>query len=507
MAEIDTEYSMSEKFDVVVIGAGLGGLECALSLSKHGKRVCVLEKNALLGGCLQTFRRKGHCLDTGFHYVGGLDKGQMLYKLFSYFGLMNLPWVKMGEQCFDEVVIGSRRYSLPQGYDNYKQALLQYFPHQKDGINEWVDLLKKVGDNTDKSFEPRSVDEFYTQSLFAQSAYDYLQKIFSDNDIIDVISGPSIKMELNANKLPLYTFAQINCSFLQGAYRLRNGGMQIAEQLRMQIEANGGVVRRNAEVTGVSAVDGKVGAVVVNGSEHVEADIFISDLHPATTINLLAESGLVRNIYRKRINNLENTFGMFTTHILLKPNTIKYISHNIFAYSESNLWHIEQRPSEGEVKEILISMNPPEDATNEYVDHLDILTPMQWSEVEKWFGTKIGYRGADYEQMKQNVAQKCLEMASKYISGLSDAVSAIYTSTPLTYSDYIGTKDGAAYGIRKDYNQLMYTILTPRTPVANLFLTGQSLNLHGILGTSMTAMFTCAEILGMETIVTDLKNI
>lgn len=502
-----SESNMLEKFDVVVIGAGLGGLECALMLAKHGKSVCVLEKDALLGGCLQTFRREGHKFDTGFHYVGGLEKGQMLNKLFTYFGLMDLPWVKMGEQCFDEVVIGNKHYSLPQGYDNYKQALLQYFPHQQKGICEWVELLRKVGDNTDKSFELRSADEFYTQSLFAQSAYEYLQKTFSDSDIIDVISGPSLKMELNDSKLPLYTFAQINCSFLQSAYRLRNGGMQIAEQLRKQIEANGGVVRRNAEVTGVEAADGKIGAVVMNGSERVYANLFVSDLHPANTINLLAESGLVRNIYRKRINNLENTFGMFTTHLLLKPNAIKYIDHNIYAYSQPDLWHIEQRPSEEDVKEILISMNPPEDEQSEYVEQLDILTPMQWSEVEKWFGTKIGYRGADYEQMKQNVAQKCLKMASRYIDGLSDSVRKIYTSTPLTYSDYTGTKDGSAYGIRKDCNQLMYTVLTPRTPVPNLFLTGQSLNLHGILGTSMTSVFTCAEILGMETIVTDLKKI
>ena len=102
---------------------------------------------------------------------------------------------------------------------------------------------------------------------------------------------------------------------------------------------------------------------------------------------------------------------------------------------------------------------------------------------------------------------KSLEIASKYIAGLKESVDKIYTSTPLTYCDYIGTKDGSAYGIRKDYNQPMFTILTPRTPIPNLYLTGQSLNLHGILGTSMTSIFTCAEILGMETIVKDLNKV
>ncbi|MCQ2204678.1 MAG: NAD(P)/FAD-dependent oxidoreductase [Bacteroidales bacterium] len=496
---------MAEKFDVAIIGAGLGGLECGLMLAKHGKKVCVLEKDALIGGCLQTFRRKGVSLDTGFHYVGGLDKGQMLYKLFSFFGLMDLPWVKM-DDFFDEVVIKGEHFHIAQGFELYSNTLKQAFPDNSSEIDVWVDLLMKVGYNIEKSFEPRDTEDFYTQSLFSQSAYDFLKKTFSNDTLIDVVSGPSLKMELHPEKLPLYTFAQINSSFIQSAYRLRGGGMQIAESLRRQIEDKGGVVRRNAKVTGVIEADGKIGALVVNDSESVEADFFISDIHPAATMNLMENTKLIRNIYRKRINGLENTFGMFTTHLILKPETIKYINNNIFAYTESDLWHISQSSSTGDVKQILISVNPSDD-NSDFVRNIDILTPMNWSEVEPWFGTNIASRGNDYELMKKSVADKCIAEASKYIDGLQEAIEDVYTSTPLTYCDYTATKDGSAYGIRKDCNQLMFTVLTPRTPVPNLLLTGQSLNLHGILGTSMTSVFTCAEILGIDTIVNDLKDI
>ena len=55
------------KYDIIIIGSGLGGLECGAILSKEGYNVCVLEKNELFGGCFQTYRRKGHLLDTGSH--------------------------------------------------------------------------------------------------------------------------------------------------------------------------------------------------------------------------------------------------------------------------------------------------------------------------------------------------------------------------------------------------------------------------------------------------------
>lgn len=44
------------KYDIIIIGSGLGGLECGAILSKEGYNVCVLEKNELFGGCFQTYR-------------------------------------------------------------------------------------------------------------------------------------------------------------------------------------------------------------------------------------------------------------------------------------------------------------------------------------------------------------------------------------------------------------------------------------------------------------------
>ena len=84
-----------EKFDVVIIGSGLGGLECGYILSKKGLNVCILEQNYQIGGCLQTFKRSGVTFDTGFHYIGGLEDGQSLNQLFNYFKLLDLPWVKL----------------------------------------------------------------------------------------------------------------------------------------------------------------------------------------------------------------------------------------------------------------------------------------------------------------------------------------------------------------------------------------------------------------------------
>ena len=89
---------MKEHYDVVVVGSGLGGLVSALILAKEGRSVCVLEKNNQYGGNLQTFVRDKTIFDTGVHYIGGLSKGQNLYRYFNYLniyeGLSLKKWMK-----------------------------------------------------------------------------------------------------------------------------------------------------------------------------------------------------------------------------------------------------------------------------------------------------------------------------------------------------------------------------------------------------------------------------
>ncbi|MDR0395085.1 MAG: NAD(P)/FAD-dependent oxidoreductase [Tannerella sp.] len=518
------------KYDVVIIGSGLGGLQCGYILSKHGLNVCVLEKGEQPGGCLQTFRRGKHTFDTGFHYVGGLDDGQPLHRLFAYFGLMDLPWRRMDEDGFDEVVIDNKSYLFANGYDRFAETLSRQFPHQRQGLKKYADFLHNVSNHIFNSFEKKAEEDFYGTSLFAKSAYDYLASTIDDPLLRNVLSGTSLKMELNPKTLPLYIFAQINSSFIQSAWRLKGGGSQIAGSLTKSIERNGGTVRMKAEVTRLIEAAGRIVAAEVNGAlpavsaagstacepvaskscaERIEADYFIADTHPAIALSLITESKLIRNIYRKRIHNLENTFGMFTANIALKEDAVPYPNRNIYVYKNADVWrYADYRPEQVNTC-ALVSFQAPEDGSP-CTRNMDILTPMYWPEVEPWAGTTVGRRGNDYQSYKKQKAEACINLVSKHIPGLKDvsypedAIEKIYTSTSLSYRDYTGTPCGSAYGLRKNYEQLLTTLLSPRTPEPNLFLTGQNLNLHGVLGVSMTSFFTCAEILGMDTAIREL---
>ena len=509
-------------YDVVIAGGGLGGLQCGYILAKNGLNVCILEKNPLLGGCLQSYRRRRAEgvleFDAGMHYVGGLDEGQPLNVLFRYFGLLGLPWVKMDPEAFDEVNINGRSYMFANGHKAFVERMCGYFPAQRENLQKYSAFLKQVGDALPMSLSPKAAEDVFTGSLFARSAQEFLNETISDPLLREVLSGTSLKMELGAN-LPLYTFAQINNSFIESAYRLCGGGNLIADSLAAGIRQMGGTILTGKEVTEINP-DG-----VWAGEEFFPAKYIISNMHPATTMNLVGESAGLRKVYRSRINRLENTFGMFTANIALKPGKIPYLNRNQYIYrigEGESLWN-PLYGRKGDVSRVLASYYATSGtrimqgtASGAFSDEiagcgisnplsgnscalaLDLLTPMNWEEVEAFEGSRVGQRPDGYAAIKEEKLKGCIELASTVIPGLEDAIERVYTSTPLTYRDYTATAQGSAYGIRKDFSNLMLTLLTPKTPLENLFLTGQSLNLHGVLGVSMTSFFTCAQIIGME---------
>ena len=62
------------------------------------------------------------------------------------------------------------------------------------------------------------------------------------------------------------------------------------------------------------------------------------------------------------------------------------------------------------------------------------------------------------------------------------------------------------YGIMRDTNFPTQTLVTQRTKIPNLFLTGQNINSHGILGVIIGAILTCSEIIGADTIIRQIQQ-
>ena len=153
----------------------------------------------------------------------------------------------------------------------------------------------------------------------------------------------------------------------------------------------------------------------------------------------------------------------------------------------------------------------PSSRGGEFAEAMTILAYMRYEEVKPWENTvntvsHPAQRGDEYESFKRKKTAILMDLLEKKFPGLRSMVLSSYAATPLSFRDYTGSKEGSIYGILKDCRDPVKTLIAPHTRLPNFYFTGQNLNLHGILGASITALATCNALLGHENIIEKIRN-
>lgn len=498
---------MQKREEVIVIGAGLGGLMTAYIMCKEGYQVTVLEKNARIGGAIQSFAREGVTFNTGFNYTESLRPGEVLHEYFSYFDLMNkVEFKQLNRECHDLISFGDTetQYKIPSGKEAFINSLVKEFPEEEEAITTYYNTIERIANSFPMYRLDGGQGEHDIMDILDIGIYDFLSSITDNERLKNVIAGTCLLYGGDKEKSPLYLHALINYSFIKSAWRIVGGGSKLAVTFMRDIEAMGGKVYRRKEVNRISGPTPENTDYTIHCSDEssYQAKYIISNIHPSTTLNLLEENVKMRKAYVRRLHSLENTIGMFTLYVVLKPDTFEYQNYNIHHFTENNVWTTknEEWPSN------FLFYTPAEKNQSKYAKGVEILSYMNYADVEQWNETTVGNRGDDYEAFKKDRAERLLNIVEKRVPGFRSKIQSYYSSTPLTYRDYTGTKDGGAFGIQKDHNNALACIINPQSPAKNLLYTGQNLNVHGILGVTIGAFATCEKILGNNVLLDQIKQ-
>lgn len=493
----------------------MGGLVTALVLAKEGYSVLVLEKNHQIGGSLQVFSRDKRIFDTGVHYIGGLDPGENLHQIFSYLGILNdLKLQRLDDACFDSVRLkDGSEYAFAQGYDGFEKSLCAQFPNEISAIEAYCIKLKEVcayfplynledDGASDKSYitHPEILDE---------SAWDFVCSITSDARLRNVLVGNGLLYAGDRSTTPMYMVALIMNSYLKGSYRMINGGSQIARELTKRIHEAGGRVLKHQEVVAAQYEGEELKSIrTQDGVQHF-GNTFISNLHPRLTVDIFGQDRF-RTAYRHRLSRMKNTVSSFMLYLSFEENTFPYINHNVYAYAQDEVWETVEYTQENWPQAMFIC-TPKGNRTDKFADSMSVMAYMDYAEVEQWKDTyntvaKSGNRGEEYELFKKAKEEKMIQKLEEIYPDIRKAIRGVYSSTPLTYKDYIGTEDGSLYGILKDYNNSMLSKINAKTRIPNLYQTGQNLVFHGILGATIGALVTCFEFVDSKELIDKIKS-
>lgn len=482
----------------VIIGGGIGGLVTGALLAKEGYIVTVLEKNAIIGGGLQTFKRNGVSFPTGMHIFGGFHKGENLRKIFEYLGVMDeISLCPTDANASDVVTMmdTAETYCLPQGKEAFIAYLEKKFPAEKEHIKDYINRLFELSEEEDLFYMRESSEDHFSHSD------DFLGSVNQLRDCY--ITDPKLKSLLaylnplfggDPRTTPAYIHALLSTLHINGTFQFVGESRQLAEALAKLIENAGGQVLANEEVVKIEVENRQVASVRTSQGHRYQADNYISDVHPDVLLRIIDPQAF-STAFKSRIHSVPETTSSFKVFIKFKDKTFPYQNHAHFCLSDTSDW-----------PQNVMFITPPVPQQGEFAETMVMISPMDYNKVKQWENTHLGHRGEGYGLWKQEMTDKVLDFMARLYPDFCNHIEFAFAASPLTIRDYYGNKGGSNYGFQKDSNNLMLSQMSVSTKVKNLFLTGQNVNIHGLCGVSLTAIETAEALVGRNVIVQKINK-
>lgn len=484
----------------IIIGSGLGGLSTGAILARNGFEVTILEQSHQIGGCLQCFHRGGAKFETGMHFVGSLDEGQILSNYLKFIGVKDkVQFSRLDTQAYDIISLHGERFPFANGQDQMTEALTARFPEERNQLKAYWELVNSVAQASPYyNLNAPTSNEPLNPQLFTRSINDILDHTIGNPLLRDVLTGNMSLYAAQLNQTPFSTHAFIANFYNNSAFRIIGGSDALAVVLADTIRQHGGTILTGSRVVKALCHNGTMTAVELADGRHYEADLFISDIHPSQLCDIVPEEEL-RPVYRSRIQSIDNTISVFSLFLKFKPEAMRYLNSNFYGILSDSPWGMEDY-TDSSWPRGYIYMHHCHEPHPRYAHCGVMLSYMSHRDLAPWLNTTTGHRGDDYQAFKQAKAEKMLDILERDFPGTKAAVEDYYTATPLTYRDYTLTPEGSMYGMAKDVSKGVAGRVSYRTKIPNLLMVGQNINSHGILGVLVGSITACTSLLGEETI-------
>ncbi|MBO4826917.1 MAG: NAD(P)/FAD-dependent oxidoreductase [Prevotella sp.] len=495
---------------VIIIGAGLGGLFTAAILAKEGFQVTVLEKNSTIGGGLQNFSRFGVTFDTGMHVIGGMQPGENIRRICEYLGIAGeIKLRDVDNDCTDCLFFAEdkKRYRIARGKSGFVESLCAEFPSQRENLQRYVKALYDLVEKIDLfNLRPSTggVHLFAASTDFMLSANAFISKYITDKRLACILAYFNPLYGGRYDQTPAFVHAIINVLYINGPMRFVGGSAHMADLLAKVVTDHGGSVLTRHEVEWIEINNRRVEYVRTKDGSLFKGDHYICAIHPCSLFRMMADGALPK-AYRNRLDSIPNAHSAFSLFIKLKERSFPYINHTEYYMTRyDEIWDFDNPAAPWPLG--FLFMTPPETQRDEWASKAIITAPMLFEEVRQWANTRVGRRGEDYERWKQQKAAQVLAKVEEMHPGFAQCIEAVNTASPLTIRDFFNVKEGSICGFSKNVNNIALSQVPVVTKISNLLLTGQNNNLHGFCGVPLTAINTCEAILGVNHVINRING-
>jgi len=471
-------------YNVIVIGAGIGGLAVAGLMAKQGRKVLLLEQSDRVGGCCSTFEREGYHFDLGASLI---EDVQVMDWCFQRLGTTLAQEVELipPHLIFSVILKDGTRIDYPKSIEGSAQEIAKIAPEDVKGWYAFCKYMKEFNDAAVEGFfiKPANtlgdVVRMFQQTptmlkympLFNGSYQGVLKKFFKSEKIRESLSYQCFYAGLPPDILP-GLYAVIPYSEHEGIYYSKGGMVAIPAAFHRVGEKLGMTTRFNTLVKKVMVKDRRaLGVILADGSE-ITADLVISDINAKKLyLELIGEEHLP-SMVRTGVKSYE--YSMSTPTIYLGVDYDPPLkSHHTLAtipMEEMNkYWWDEYEQGHYPAQQWgIISCTTRSDPDLAPKGHNIIILTMGPGPYK--------LDGTTWEAEKKGLMQKIIRYYSeKYVPGLEEHVRVAEFSTPADFEKRLLSPEGAIYALRQDVpHSICFRPAARSKSIKGLYLVGAS---------------------------------
>jgi all-trans-retinol 13,14-reductase len=474
---------MSKKFDVIIIGSGIGGLTIGSLLSGH-KKVLVLEKNSSFGGYCTSFQRKDCKFESSVQAINGLYEKNPIYEILKTSNALKGLKIARPDHLY-RTIFPDYDIRVPQAdISKYKSILFSLFPEEKDGIADLFDTLKSIYQETTRFYQGGTFRKSPLVFKYGkQSLLQLLNAFIKDKKLQAIISQYWMYRGLPPARFSAITFAYIWYDYTANGSYFPEGGMGgIVRNLVDSIKANDGALYRSKEVIRIIAKDDKVTEIELDDHKKYEADIVVSNIDIFKTFDMIVGVGRHRiNEYVSKLRENSLSISAFKIYLGLDVDVreLGIDDYEIFVNPSYDIESMYRASVNNELEKVPYSMTIYSNLSDDFCKKGNsVISIGLLSGYDFWRNLP----GAEYKQKKKGMAKIILSRCEKIIPGLQRHIKVKAVATPLTMERYTGNSRGSIYGWNKKSLMEEIRFMNSTTPVKNLFLSSHWTKMGGGIG-------------------------
>jgi prolycopene isomerase len=481
---------MAEKYDAIVIGAGLGGLSAATQLAHEGLGVLLLERHNVPGGYATSFVRGRFEFEVALHELSGIgppDRPGTLLRYLNYLGVGDKVEFHRLNNLYRTVVLGEEEGSgidlditLPVGREAFEDTLCRAFPHEAKGIRRFVKRVFDLGRDYGRVYRNQGrVGNPATMPFRYPHLFRYLP--VTCGQVLDRdVSDPQAKAALTSywgyfglppSQLSFLYFAIGLAAYVKQLPAFPKGRSQaLSNAFVTTFEEYGGQLKLNCGVERIMTTNGRVSGVVTEQGEEYKADWIVSNADPITTCREMIGEDKVPDRFFTRLQSSD--LGPATFNIYMgvdrPPEELGLKEHEIFlevGYDvDKNAKLIKRIEPPRSIGVACYNFAYPEISP----PGTSIVVLISLADGEPWYHVPP----EDYVDTKNQLAGAMIDTVERISPGLREHTEVIEVATPLTNMRYASAMGGSIYGFNQPPRDNVVWRMSHRGPLDGLYFAG-----------------------------------